>query len=185
MVRRRKVTETVAARIRARRNAGASYEVLASEFGLSEGSIANALKVAPSKPAKRGKGSPSPSNVSEHPTAEPTPAEPSIESLRAHLVDQVETLRADLKIAEDPATRAVINRLLVSAQALLARVMPPERTAPEVGVFVTAEQMRELAERVRKHFHHLVDSSTEGAGPVCSTCGRPAATPATGRGLLR
>lgn len=157
MKRKRTAARTTA--IKRGRQAGKTIAEIAAEQKLSVATVHAAL--ATSKPPKKGasKASAKAPSVLADPgdlSAEAEPP-PTREELVALLVDQAKSLRADVAAATEPTTRAAANRNLVAVQALITRCLPPTPLDPDVGTFVSGEEMREAAGRVRKRWHDLID----------------------------
>jgi hypothetical protein len=171
---KKKLTTSKIALIQQRRAAGATFEDLARDFKLSVGTIANALSrrvVAPrdTKPA------PKPAAGKDASGAElPTP-----EDLRRDLAGQIRSIRAEIESAETtPQMRASLNRILVGAQQLLARVTPPDPTvAPPGMVLVNVDEMGALAKQAERRLMALVDGmfADSETWPKCHACGQRAA----------
>lgn len=174
----KRLTKTVIGKIRKRRAQGAGYEALAREFGVSQGSVRNALRGARTRAAS----SPS-STRREEPeaTAEPAGPPPSRDDVRAWLGEQVSDLRADakrLRARGDVPALERCNRALVTASMLLAR-FTPEPPKEDGFVRVAEGDIAGAAERVRAKLHGYIEHELRSlaAGPRCPACGRPDAAP--------
>ena len=158
----RKLTDELISRIVARHRAGLSYEQLADEFGLSRGSIGNAIKAAGKVPSANPS---SPVATEPAPGASPPTAiegesaelsELDAGDLRRMLTALIRTLDALAKEAHARGDGAVFARMAKTAESLIAqlrRLTPPEPpdhdNAPDM--VAAAKRARELIlERVRR-----------------------------------
>lgn len=158
----KKIQNDTVRRIKARRAQGATYQELAEKFGVSVGSVSNALKVKTKRSAAKARSA----RNAPAERAEDMPP-PTFDEIRAWLAEQIRALKADLDSTHDDAPRrASLNRQLVTTQILLTKIMPPEPEPEKENVDMVA-----AAERARRLLHELIDRSSE--GPACRTCGRP------------
>ena len=159
MNKKRVLTPELIANVAAARAAGASYADIQRRFDVSPGTVTNALKEAKAK-----KPTPAPLPAALAVVAPPTstpdavPAPPTREDLVSFLSAQAEQLKTEIKATTEPTARAALNRNLTTVHALVARLLPPPPLDPNVGVFVTAEDMNAAAARVRKRWHDMADS---------------------------
>ncbi len=159
------------AEIQADKRAGATYKDLQDKYGLAAGSIRNALKAKAKPPAKA-------EAKAATPAAPESPEPPTQEDVRRWLGEQVHALRADagrLRGEGDAPALAAVNRSLVAASALLARVTPAPPPTENQGYYVTHESMAASAENVRVRWKKLVTSVNEvrQTWPKCPTCSKP------------
>lgn len=150
---RKKLTPKTIAEMQARHAAGASYRDLEQAFGCSAGSVRNALMAKTSK-AK------APATEPATVTAGEDLVPPTRDELLTYLSAQARSLRADASAGE-PTARAAAHRSLVAVQALITRLLPPAPLDPQVGVFVSAADMKAAADRARDRLHKLIDSADE------------------------
>lgn len=168
-----KLTPAVVAKIAARRAKGVPYEAIAREFGVSEGSVRNAILAAKNAKAKAGTNGKTPAALAVA-SGDIELGPPTQEELRGWLAEQIRGLRADAtRLREEgdvPALEAT-NRQLVSAMQILGRLTPdpPPREDPN-----EAKDMRAMAEEVSARLHKLV-SQVAGEPTPCPECARRAA----------
>jgi hypothetical protein len=168
----RKLTPALVAQIQARRANGETLEALSKAFKLSLGTVYNAVRTRPTSRKAPPSPSPAPAPDDAH---LPTP-----EDLRRDLASQVRALQAEIGSAETPELRAKLNRILIGAQQLLARVTPPDpNVAPAGMVLVPAAEMRELAQKGEDRLLKLLEGTLEGSKswPVCPACRQKVAPP--------
>lgn len=145
--------------IKIARKRGASYDGIAARYGVSVGSVRNALKRASEHtPAPSASASPAPPSAAPAEDDEP----PSAAELRRWLSQQVRALQADadrLRADGDMPSLATTNRLLVGASTLLARVTP-DHDPDAGGVLVPRAEMDDLGREVARRLHAFVDILT-------------------------
>ncbi len=166
----RKVTPTLAAKIRNARARGATIASIARKYSVSVGSVSGVVN-APDPELAAPSTVPAPSPVS----IEPAPATPPThDDIRSWLGEQVAALRADCgryRTAGNASALAAATRNLHSATALLERVTPAP--ANESGTFVTNESMAAEADK----FKTLLRGTIRGlviwrdTWPTCHACG--------------
>lgn len=165
----KKLTPKRIALIKEQRKLGRTYDDLASEFGVSIGSISNALKV----PDARSEIAP----VATAPAVEDADfadlegeeaGDVDHEDMKRFLVQQVNQTKRDM-LAVEPTARATMGRTLAQLMTLLARVSPPP--PPDLN---DNPDMIALGEQTFERFAKLIDQAAKNqTGPVCHACHRP------------
>lgn len=177
MSRRLQLTAQVIAAIQERRRGGASYAALAKEFGLSQGSIANALKAQAPKPKRsKPRRKPTKKKAAKSPPAQATQLEgasastppPAADDLVSLLSRQVATLeriaRSMIEVDEDGdeqinvAGFASLQRVLNASVNLLNKITPPPPVDHD-----ESPDMLAAAERAREQLHKLLARALERA----------------------
>lgn len=170
----KKIDPATKTAMRARRAQGARVEDVAREFGVSHGAASAACRGATSAPAGLTVMAPAtPAPVEPDEPEHVTPAAPPTMAELAGVVgEQLRSIQRDLRKCKSAPERAALNRSYASTASILAR-MTPKDAAPG-GVFVTAEEMKRSADRVRARWHHLVARMGEmvATAPKCATCGQ-------------
>ena len=155
-----KLTSSVIKTVQTMRNNGYSYSEIKAETGLSDGSIANALKGGKSKTSQARTRT---GDVSEKAITPPGETL-THEDLRAYLSDQIRDLRTQCTNAEavgDKEQYARSNRGLVTATALLGKLTPAPIQVDPDGVWVDGDTLRETATATRAKLHELLDRAIE------------------------
>lgn len=164
----RKLTPTLIGQIKTGHRNGQTYEELSRSFGVSVGSVANALK-RPATGAVAAKAQP----AAPGPPTE-TDATPEVpvtqDELRAFLSQQIRGLRTDVETSQDSNAKARANRNLLVATQLLSKITPQPLPDPNEDSDLIA-----LGEQAEATFLKTVDELFAGSATwsKCPTCGAP------------
>ena len=156
MVAKRKLTTELAAKIQKRSKAGATYTELQAEFGLSRGSVQNAVSGNLPKGVRAPKAKPPPQT--EEDQADEL-GEVSSDDIRTWLGVQVRDLRSEcrrLKKEGPPQAYAAASRNLTMTSLAYARLTPKPAEDPALN-----PDMVQAAEECRLALHALLDRVLE------------------------
>jgi hypothetical protein len=144
----RKLTPKMTAEIQAARTSGMTYEALSKRFSVSVGSIAVALKSAPTEANTAAK----PTVTKAHETDPLLDVqELSAEDLRKLLTRQMRALEADVTNATDPSSRGTLSRTMATMGTLIARLTPAAPPNPNDDVDMIA-----FGKEVAKRFENAL-----------------------------
>lgn len=163
----KKVTPSIAAKIKARRAQGAGIADISREFRLGVGTVHRTLATGTDRKAAP------PAGLESAPAPEAPVVIPTRDELLLYLAAQASSLRADVKGAADAPARAAANRNLIAVQALITKLVPQPNSQPD-GTFVSGDDMQALAAEGRERFEHLVDElfRDQASWPRCPSCGQ-------------
>lgn len=145
----RKLTPAVVEKIRARKAQGLSNVAIAQEFGISHGSVGNALRMAP--PAKAPSKSPKAPQRGE--SGAPTPA--ALMQMAWKTAQRLDRWSDEAQNDQDPGAFKALAKDLLVALKELSKLLPPEPVDHETGPDMVAAAnearalVRELVERER------------------------------------
>ena len=165
----KKLTPKRIALIKEQRKLGRTYDDLASEFGVSIGSISNALKVPDARSEiAQVATAPAVEDLDFADLEGEAAGDVDHEDMKRFLVQQINQTKRDM-LAVEPSARATMGRTLAQLMTLLARVAPPPPPDPN-----ESPDMIALGEATFERFAKLIDNAAKNqSGPVCPACRRP------------
>ncbi len=169
----RKVTPTLAAKIRDRRAHGETIASISRKYRLSVGTISNVVN-APAPALATPAAAPAPVEASTETGVTVVAEPPTHETLRAWLADQIAALRIDCdkyRRAGNVTALAAATRNLHAAAALLEKITPAPASNDE-GVWVPVAEMEAFAAQgeailMRQAAAMAAEQRT---WPVCPAC---------------
>lgn len=154
---RKKLNAKTIAAIKKARDEGRTYDQIAADFKVSQGTVRNALTAK----VKAGPVAsvPLPASALEDVPSEPLPpvdeaAQPTNEEIRGFIARQMRTITREIDECDDPGQRVTLNRTLSELTKLLARITPAPAMAPEENPDFLAAR-----ERARSAFAVLVEQA--------------------------
>lgn len=174
---KKKLTSALIAEIVDARREGATYADCAARFGLSAGSVANALRrhekaCVLKLQSEAAGGSEEPVELDVGAVRADLDEQPTGELLR--LIELVDAQGRRARAEGDVASLAGLGRLRVSIAEALRKRNPAEHPPP---TGLTSEEMRRLGADVTRRFEEAIEAlcgPTE-RGPRCASCGAPTA----------